>query len=1016
MPISTNYFSHSDDEEATWLGEGKIKDRRRVSEKHFSGVEFKNEDYSIGDYILVASTDDDDPDTAYIAQIKELYEKGNATKHRKVSRLANVQWYWRASELPPRIYDKIESEDGAPDSREVFLVSDRSVDNDVEITSIIGKCLVEKCDYLPDILSSSNKKNKQLTTYYVRRKIIGSSVQPIMEDDEDDGSGIVKTPSRSKTPLKQNGYSNNAPSIISDASSSVDKFWKESTRVIPINKIKSTPNGQITRGIRTPRREKTKVEVDNDSVCKENFKVQPINRTNKSKSKPMVENLKANERVTPIIIRGASTKNAVAVKRKDVGASPVQEAKSNKDQEKKIDLKSPQRGNLKFKKDDVVDFFMSDGASDDESVSIISECSTSTTRSRKSVRKNVSEKNQNKQDSGSNESKIVKRSRRSVAAPVVDKCATPTRSRRKNNDNDTYNGSPTKICRTEPRPKTKPLEQVVSSPSRNNNKRPLTGSRTAKAKIVPSVVVKRLSADNYTSIRNKTPEPTHNPVRRQLKETFEKEKAKSKKKKEIVIDKESKSVRNQPRRSVKDPTKKLLDWSIDEGEFDNFEPGKESESSDSSECELVPEIKTPARRSKKTPAKSTSKSKTKTPKGSRSVLGQATPNIPCRSQPLFSPTSALEEARARLHVSAVPDSLPCREKEFSDIYTFVESKLYDGTGGCMYISGVPGTGKTATVHEVIRTLETACQEEDLPNFRYLEINGMKLTEPRQTYVQLLKELTGQKATPDHAAELLNKRFCTAGPRRETVVLLVDELDLLWTRKQDVMYNIFDWPTKQHAKLVILAVANTMDLPERIMMKRVSSRLGLTRMTFQPYTFRQLEDIVTSRMKGLQVFDDDALQLAARKVAAVSGDARRALDICRRSTEIAESSHKGKGDILVGMLHVNSALEEMFSSPKIVAIRNLSSQEQLFLKATVAEFQRSGVEEAEFAKLFSQHLSLCRFESIQPPTTSELAGMCSRLGSMRLLLVEHGRQDLHMRVRLNISQDDVLYALRDSEYS
>lgn len=35
----------------------------------------------------------------------------------------------------------------------------------------------------------------------------------------------------------------------------------------------------------------------------------------------------------------------------------------------------------------------------------------------------------------------------------------------------------------------------------------------------------------------------------------------------------------------------------------------------------------------------------------------------------------------RLHVSAVPDSLPCREKEFQDIYNFVESKLLDQTGG-----------------------------------------------------------------------------------------------------------------------------------------------------------------------------------------------------------------------------------------------------------------------------------------------------------------------------------------------
>ena len=45
-----------------------------------------------------------------------------------------------------------------------------------------------------------------------------------------------------------------------------------------------------------------------------------------------------------------------------------------------------------------------------------------------------------------------------------------------------------------------------------------------------------------------------------------------------------------------------------------------------------------------------------------------------------------------------------------------------------------------------------------------------------------------------------------------------------TRKQDVLYNLFDWPTKPRSKLIVLAIANTMDLPERVMMNRVSSRL------------------------------------------------------------------------------------------------------------------------------------------------------------------------------------------------
>ncbi len=54
---------------------------------------------------------------------------------------------------------------------------------------------------------------------------------------------------------------------------------------------------------------------------------------------------------------------------------------------------------------------------------------------------------------------------------------------------------------------------------------------------------------------------------------------------------------------------------------------------------------------------------------------------------------------------------------------------------------------------------------------------------------------------------------------------MDELDQLMTAKQDVVYNFFNWPTLVGSKLVVLAVANTMDLPERVMSGRVRSRLG-----------------------------------------------------------------------------------------------------------------------------------------------------------------------------------------------
>lgn len=88
---------------------------------------------------------------------------------------------------------------------------------------------------------------------------------------------------------------------------------------------------------------------------------------------------------------------------------------------------------------------------------------------------------------------------------------------------------------------------------------------------------------------------------------------------------------------------------------------------------------------------------------------------------------------------------------------------------------------------------------------------------------------------------------------------------------------------------------------------------------------------------------------------MSGDARRCLDICRRAVEIAESSmlttsprKRSKG--IVGMKHVESALKEMFSSPKILALQSLSVMETMFMKAIISEFRRTGIEDALFMEV------------------------------------------------------------------
>ncbi|XP_050484402.1 origin recognition complex subunit 1 [Bombus huntii] len=394
-----------------------------------------------------------------------------------------------------------------------------------------------------------------------------------------------------------------------------------------------------------------------------------------------------------------------------------------------------------------------------------------------------------------------------------------------------------------------------------------------------------------------------------------------------------------------------------------------------------------------------------TPK-SRPKYNNLTPSLIKRKSALLKPSTPLQEARSRLHVSAVPKSLPCREEEFNNIFTFLRGKLEDKSGGCIYISGVPGTGKTATVNEAVRCLQKLIVKGQLDDFDYVAINGMKLTEPRQAYVQILKQLNGRTATWEQSYHTLEKRF-HSGTSKMTL-LLVDELDLLCTKRQDVVYNLLDWPTKSTAQLVVITIANTMDLPERVLMGRVTSRLGLTRLTFQPYNFKQLQEIVTSRLKDYDGFRSEAVQLVARKVSAVSGDARRALDICRRAMEIAELRNAET----ISLQDVSEAVSEMIASAKVQAIKHCSKVEKIFLLAVSAEVTRTSIEEVYFKNAYRQVESLCSFDGIEVPTITEILAVCARLGSNRLLICEHSKNDIHQKILLNVSTDDIHYATQE----
>jgi len=101
------------------------------------------------------------------------------------------------------------------------------------------------------------------------------------------------------------------------------------------------------------------------------------------------------------------------------------------------------------------------------------------------------------------------------------------------------------------------------------------------------------------------------------------------------------------------------------------------------------------------------------------------------------------------------------------------------------------------------------------------------------------------------------------------LLVLDEIDQLCCKNQSVLYTIFEWPAKRDSKLVLVGIANALDLTDRIL-PRLQARCELRPelMHFAPYTKQQIIEIFTERLRQdikSDLFSPVAIQLLAGKI-------------------------------------------------------------------------------------------------------------------------------------------------------
>ncbi|KAF8902944.1 P-loop containing nucleoside triphosphate hydrolase protein [Gymnopilus junonius] len=296
----------------------------------------------------------------------------------------------------------------------------------------------------------------------------------------------------------------------------------------------------------------------------------------------------------------------------------------------------------------------------------------------------------------------------------------------------------------------------------------------------------------------------------------------------------------------------------------------------------------------------------------------------------------------------------------------------EATTSSMFISGSPGTGKTALVNAIIRELST----ENITDVKVVSINCMALKGLDALWERIIEELSDGSKRKNSSKKLKGREGVRSilTELSAKCILILDELDHITPNSQSLT-SIFTLTETLPAQLRLIGIANTHTLTS-------SSTLlpsnDVQTIHFAPYTPTQLQEILQSRLNPLSDGDstDSAaslkkflppatLTLLTKKVAALTGDVRSLFEVLRGAIDlaiVASSVNKSSDEnplntpaVGVTPQHILAALKaytpasaapktltavsSTSSSETVTKIRNLGLQARLALLAILLASKR-----------------------------------------------------------------------------
>jgi len=288
-----------------------------------------------------------------------------------------------------------------------------------------------------------------------------------------------------------------------------------------------------------------------------------------------------------------------------------------------------------------------------------------------------------------------------------------------------------------------------------------------------------------------------------------------------------------------------------------------------------------------------------------------------------------------------------------------------------------------------------------------------------------------------------------------IVMILDEIDQLESKSQEVLSNIFCWTNLEGSRLVLIGIANALDFTTRILSGlKAIGLLSIEEMQFMPYNKNQIVEIIEDRIKRVSdernvLISSVALQLCARKIASCSGDIRKALDVCRRAIELVESKDKSDiSQLSVSPLKLTNDDGFNSGSPKksapksncvdveqIMSVLNqvygqksdktegdsrqsLPFHQQVILCALLVLSKQKKLKEAKLSECHKIFVNICskRGISYNGKNEAEFMNMCQLLEVYGFVTIKNGSQTVrNAKLSLRVDESEIEHLLSDKSF-